>query len=150
LHIIGINERIGILHLRIGLLAAGGNREFLQMNNKIMVRGIRGATTAAGNSPDQIYQATGELLTELVKVNNLETDQVAAALFSATPDLNSAFPAKAAREMGWLEVPLFCHVEIDVPDSIPRCIRILLLVNTDLGQDQIIHVYLKETIGLRD
>lgn len=120
------------------------------MNNKIRVRGIRGATTAAGNTPDQIYQAAGELLTEIVKVNSFKKEQVAAALFSATPDLNSAFPAKAAREMGWLEVPLFCHVEIDVPDSIPRCIRILLLVNTDLEQDQIIHVFLKETIGLRD
>lgn len=120
------------------------------MNNSYKVRGIRGATTAAGNTPGEIYLATGELLSELVKVNQFETDQVAAVFFSATPDLNSAFPARAAREMGWLQVPLFCHVEIDVPHSLPRCIRILMLINTDLDQDQINHVYLKETSGLRE
>ena len=120
------------------------------MNKKQRVTGIRGATTAAGNIADEIHLATRELLMELVKANEIETDQIAAIFFSATPDLNSAFPAKAARDMGWLNVPLFCQVEIDVPGSVPRCIRVLILLNTELEQDQVKHVYLKETVGLRE
>lgn len=120
------------------------------MNKKQRVTGIRGATTATGNIADEIHLATRELLMELVKANEIETDQIAAIFFSATPDLNSAFPAKAARDMGWLNVPLFCQVEIDVPGSVPSCIRVLILVNTELEQDQVKHVYLKETVGLRE
>lgn len=120
------------------------------MNNKHRVAGIRGATTAAGNSADEIHMATRELLMDLVVANNIETDQIAAIFFSATPDLNRAFPAKAARDMGWLTVPLFCQVEIDVPDSVPKCIRVLILANTDLEQDQVKHIYLKETERLRE
>ncbi len=120
------------------------------MNKIRSVRGIRGAITAAENNPDEIYKATRELLSEMIKVNNIETVDIASVLFSATPDLNSAFPARAAREMGWVKVPLFCHSEIDVPDALPLCIRILLLVNTTLGQDQVKHIYLKEAVKLRD
>jgi chorismate mutase len=120
------------------------------MANKHKVRGIRGATTSADNIPEEIYIATRELLTKMVDNNAVETADIAAVFFSATPDLDSAFPAKAAREIGWLKVPLFCHVEINVPDSISRCIRILMMVNTGLEQDQINHVYLKDTVRLRD
>ncbi len=114
------------------------------------VRGIRGATTANGNRADDIYDATRELLNEMVDSNQIETKDIVSVLFSATPDLNSAFPARAARELGWTEVPLFCHVEIDVPGSLQRCIRVLVLVNTTLEQDQVEHIYLKETVKLRD
>lgn len=118
---------------------------------KIMaVRGIRGATTAPGNNPSDIYQATSELLTEMIDANSVVTGDIASVLFSATADLNSAFPARAARDMGWSKVPLFCHAEIDVPDALPQCIRILMLINTNLDQDQIRHIYLKETVKLRE
>jgi len=119
-------------------------------NNKTAVRGIRGATTTTSNNSEEIYNATRELLENMVQANQIKTEHIAAIFFSATPDLNSAFPARAAREMGWLSVPLFCHLEIDVPEALPRCIRIMMLVNTTLEQDQIKHVYLKDTVKLRE
>ncbi len=117
---------------------------------KTLVRGIRGATTAGSNQAVEIHKATGELLEEIVKRNRVKPEMIAAIFFSATPDLNSAFPAKAARQMGWTQVPLFCQVEIDVPEAIHRCIRVLILINTDLGQDEVEHVYLKDTKKLRE
>ncbi len=117
---------------------------------EMVVRGIRGATTVDENDPEKIYTATGELLQKLVEANKIETRLIAAVLFSSTPDLDSAFPARAAREMGWLKVPLFCHVEIDVPDALPRCIRVLMLVNTSVEQEEIEHIYLKGTEKLRE
>ncbi len=120
------------------------------MQNNKQTRGIRGATTVKKNVSDQIISATRELLTRLIEANNVDTRDIAAVFFSATPDLNSAFPAKAAREMGWIDVPLFCQVEIDVPEALKKCIRILMLVNTGLEQQQVKHVYLKETIKLRE
>lgn len=94
------------------------------MKDTPVVRGIRGATTVNKNEAKEIYKATTELLLEMVRNNNnIIADDLAAVHFSSTPDLNSAFPAKTAREMGWTNVPLFCCVEIDVPSSLPRCIR---------------------------
>lgn len=120
------------------------------MKKTMAVRGIRGATTAPGNNPDDIYQATSELLTEMISANSILTEDIASVFFSATLDLNSAFPARAARDMGWSRVPLFCHTEIDVPGALKQCIRILMLVNTNLAQDHIRHIYLKETVNLRE
>lgn len=118
-------------------------------NNK-QTRGIRGATTVENNLPEEIIAATRELLERIMENNSIDTGDIAAIFFSATPDLNGAFPAKAARDMGWLDVPLFCMAEIDVPGSLSRCIRIMMLVNTTLEQAKIKHVYLKETIRLRE
>ena len=115
-----------------------------------MVRGIRGAITVEHNTAEDILAAAGQLLERIVAENDVDLSAVAAVHFSATPDLNRAFPARAARMMGWLDVPLFCHVEMDVPGSLPRCIRILMLVNTDKPQDRIRHVYLGETRRLRE
>ena len=114
-----------------------------------IVRGIRGATTVVENKADLIHAATSELLLEMIAKNKIKPQDIAAVFFSATPDLNAAFPAKAARNLGWDTVPLFCQVEIDVPDSLKCCIRVLILINTSLTQDQIEHVYLKETVSLR-
>lgn len=118
-------------------------------NNNIQTRGIRGATTVSKNAPEEIISATRELLVRLVEENSIDTSAIAAVFFSATQDLSSAFPAKAARDLGWMNVPLFCSVEIDVPDSLNKCIRIMMLVNTTLSQEEIKHVYLKETYKLR-
>ncbi len=113
-------------------------------------RGIRGATTVKQNTREAILTETSKLLSEIVKNNNIEINDIAAIFFSATPDLNNAFPAKAARDLGWQTTPLFCHVEIDVPGALKKCIRILMLVNTILEPHQVNHIYLKETTRLRE
>ena len=112
------------------------------------VRGVRGATTVENDLPAEIYSATQELLTEMIALNSIDSKDVAAVLFSMTPDLKSAFPAKEARLMGWETVPLFCQVEIDVPESLPLCIRVLILLNTIAEQDAIKHVYLRDSTVL--
>lgn len=111
------------------------------------VRGIRGATTADRNDPDAIVEATRELVTELVRRNDLDLEEIAFGYFTTTPDLNAEFPARAAREEGWLDVPLLCGHDMDVPPpnprGIPRCIRALLLYNTEKPQRAMRHVYLR-------
>lgn len=115
-----------------------------------MVRGIRGAITVAENAEAAILSATRELLETIVKTNQIVIDDIAAVHFSATCDLNKAFPARAARMIGWHDVPLFCHVEIDVPGALPFCIRVLMLVNTDQKPSMIKHIYLGQSYLLRE
>ena len=112
-------------------------------------RGVRGATTVEGDEREAVLRATRELLALLIHVNDIHKEDVASAIFTTTPDLNSAFPATAARQLGWLDVPLMCSHEIDVPGSVPLCIRVLLHWNTDKRQQSIQHVYLKEAQRLR-
>lgn len=112
-------------------------------------RGIRGAITVDGNTSRDILQASRDLLTEMVRANGVEPEDVAAAIFTTTPDLNAEFPALAAREMGWTDVALLCGHEMAVPGSLPACLRILLLVNTEKRSDEIGHVYLKGAGVLR-
>ncbi len=112
-------------------------------------RGIRGATQAADNTRTEILTATKELINGIIEVNRVETDAIACAFFTATPDLNAEFPALAARQLGWVNVPLMCNQEMDVPQSMPRCIRVLILVNTDKTPDDIVHVYQRGTEVLR-
>ncbi len=113
------------------------------------VRGIRGATTADTNSKEAILEATKELLGKLVEVNDVDVADVAAVYFSATDDLNAEFPALAARQMGWVETALMCGREMHVVDGADRCIRVLLLVNTEKGPKDINFVYLKDASNLR-
>ena len=112
-------------------------------------RGIRGATTAAENTPQAIIEATGELLSELVKANGIEEDQVAAVFFTTTPDLNGEFPAVAARQMGWVHTALMCGHEMAVPGALSKCVRVLILINTEKRAEDLANVYLKETQSLR-
>ncbi len=114
-----------------------------------MVRGIRGATTVAANTAEQIADATRELLHEIITRNQLDVRDIAAATFSLTTDLNAAFPASEARALGWTRVPMLCHHEVNVPNSLSRCIRVLALWNTDKAQDEVQHVYLREAKQLR-
>jgi len=111
------------------------------------VRGIRGAITAAANTAEAITYATEELLTELVRLNGLEKDEICFAYFTTTRDLTAEFPAYAARRLGWLEVPLLCGHDMDVqlpnPRGVPMCIRILLLYNTAKPQSAMRFAYLK-------
>ena len=113
------------------------------------IRGIRGATTADENSPSAILEATRELLRMLEHANKFRPEDLAAAFFTATNDLNAAFPARAARLLGWTQVPLLDYQQLNVQDSLPRCIRVLLLWNTDTAQEAVQHVYLHDAKALR-
>jgi chorismate mutase len=115
----------------------------------MMVRGVRGAITVERDDPDELLDATERLLREIVAENAIVPGDIASALFTLTPDLVSQFPAAAARRIGWTKVPLLNFTEIGVPGGLPRVIRVLLHVNTDKGQDDIVHVYLDGARALR-
>lgn len=112
-------------------------------------RGIRGAITVSSNTREEMFAATRELLGKLLQANGVPTEEIACIFFTTTTDLNADFPAAAAREMGLNSVPLLCAHEMNVPGSLPRCIRILLLVNTEKKPDEMVHLYLREAIRLR-
>jgi chorismate mutase len=112
-------------------------------------RGVRGATTVESNSRDDILSSTRQLLALMIRLNGIEPQDVGSALFSTTVDLDAEFPALAARQLGWLEVPLLCTHELDVPGSLRKCIRVLLNWNTDKTQHEVTHVYIKEAVRLR-
>src|SRR5258706_9449972 len=97
-------------------------------------RGVRGATTVEANTQEMILVATRELLGEIVSANAIAPEDIASVLFTLTPDLNAEYPAAAAREVGWMDVPLMCAQEIDKPDALPRTIRVLILWNTGTPQ----------------
>jgi chorismate mutase len=115
----------------------------------MLVRGFRGATTVDANTREEILGATAELLDELVRANDIQRDHVASIIFTTTPDLNAEFPAVAARAAGWTDVALMCGHEMGVPGSLQRCVRILMHVNTELGVDQVKHIYLRGARALR-
>lgn len=112
-------------------------------------RGIRGATTVETNSATDILEATRQLLTHIVEANGIEVADIASAFFTATPDLTDAFPAQAARDLGWHQVPLLDAQEIPVPGSLPRCVRVLVHWNTSKRQAEVRHIYLGEAARLR-
>ncbi len=114
------------------------------------IRAIRGAVNISADEPDEVIQAILELLGAILDANpTLNPDDLASVLFTATPDLHSAYPAQAARRMGWDLVPMLCFQEMSVVDSMPRVIRVLLHWNTDLPQDSVSHTYLGQTSELR-
>jgi chorismate mutase len=115
----------------------------------LVCRGLRGATTATENTKEAILEATRELLESLVAANDFTTDDVAAAILTTTQDLDAEFPAVAARQMGWEHVALLCGHEMKVPDSLLLCIRVLILVNTEKGPQELIHMYLRDAKDLR-
>ena len=112
-------------------------------------RGIRGATLAEENTASAIHAATRDLLAKLIDANHIEERNVAAAYFTMTPDLNAGFPAAAARQLGWNTSALMGAAEIDVPGSLQRCIRVLILFNTDKEPQQLVNLYLNGTEVLR-
>jgi len=117
----------------------------------LQCRGIRGATTVSANNKESILAATEELLKEMAQANNVKVDDIAAIFFTTTSDLNAEFPASATRELGWpSNLALLCGHEIKVPTDLPRCLRILMLVNTKKGPDDITHVYLGKAKRLKD
>jgi len=113
------------------------------------IRGIRGAITVTTDSREEILAATRELLEQLVTANDLDLDDVASALFTTTPDLTAEYPARAARDLGWNDVPLLGATEMHVPGGLPRCIRVLVHVNTTATPSQVKHIYLRDARLLR-
>lgn len=112
-------------------------------------RGVRGATTCDDNTRAAILSATRELLNQMVARNGIALPDVASVIFTTTADLMAEFPAVAAREMGWQQVPMLCTHEMTVPHGLPRCIRVLLHWNTDRSPERIRHVYLRGAVALR-
>ena len=112
-------------------------------------RGVRGATTVDANTREDILTGTRQLLALMIRQNNIQAEDVGSAIFSTTIDLNAEFPALAARQLGWLDVPLLCTHEVDVPGSLRKCVRVLIHWNTDKPQDAIQHVYIRDAIKLR-
>lgn len=116
---------------------------------QLVCRGVRGATTVEVNTAEAILAATSELLQRLIQANEIEQENVASVLFTTTMDLNAAFPAVAARELGWTDIALLNAHEMAVPGALPRCIRILLHLNTPRSAREIRHIYLRDAIKLR-
>ncbi len=120
------------------------------MLSTIFSRGIRGAITLKENTKEEIKSATIELLSEMLKQNEINTEDISFAIFTLTDDLNADFPAKYAREfLNFDFVPMMCYHELDVPNSLKMCLRILLNVNTSKKQNEIKHIYLKDAKKLR-
>ena len=114
------------------------------------MRGIRGAITVRRNDKEEIWQAAQELVTELLRTNGITSEDIGAAIFSVTEDLTAAFPTAGVRRIAGFDlVPLFDARQCAIEDSLPRCIRVLLLVNTDAAQTDIHHVYLRAAAKLR-
>lgn len=114
-----------------------------------VLRGLRGATTAAANTSEAILDATEELLAALRDANGFDPADVESAIFTTSPDLTADYPARAARRLGWLDVPLLGAAEVHVPTGLPRCIRVLLHFYTAKPQRALKHMYLREAAKLR-
>ncbi len=120
------------------------------MQNFLMSKAVRGATTVGENSPDQIKTATLELLDKLIKANEIDRDNIVSVIFTLTPDLNAEYPAKSARiNLGWDDIPMICAGEIPVPGGIERCLRVMITFNTPKSKHELKHVYLKKAQNLR-
>ncbi|PKN83806.1 MAG: chorismate mutase [Chloroflexi bacterium HGW-Chloroflexi-8] len=114
------------------------------------IRGIRGAITVESNTREEILTATQELLVAILENNpSLKVEDLASGFFTCTQDLTAVYPARAARDMGWLDLPMLCAQEMNVEGSISKCIRVLLHWNTSISLEKIQHVYLRDAIRLR-
>lgn len=115
----------------------------------MVCRAVRGATTSATNTAEDILEATEELLRTIVTLNDLTVDDMVSVIFTTTTDLNATFPAVAARGMGLDQIPLICTHEMNVPGALPMVVRVMLHINTEKAASDIKHVYLKHARELR-
>lgn len=113
------------------------------------VRAVRGAIQVDSNARETILDGTTKLIQEVLERNDLTRDDLISVIFTATPDLTAEFPAYAARQLGFTDVPLICATEIDVPGAMPRVLRLMAHVETPRSRDEIHHVYLGGAAGLR-
>ncbi len=114
-----------------------------------MIRGIRGATTVEHDDAEAIICATMELLEQMARENGIDPEEMASIFFSLTPDLSAAFPAEAARKLGWKYVPVICMRELAVPNALPKAIRIIMMAETAVSQRAVRHIYLRRAESLR-
>lgn len=114
-----------------------------------MTAAIRGATTVDENDKEQIYSATEEMMKEILKLNAVKTEDIVSIVFTATNDLDKAYPAVAVRKMGITEAALMCVQELNVEGSLRKCIRVMVTVEGDYKRDALMHVYLRNAVGLR-
>ena len=114
------------------------------------LRALRGATTVDEDTREQVFARTIALLEAMFERNDVDKDDLVSVIFTATDDIHSAFPATAARELGLGDVPLLCARELDIEGATPRCIRVLAHLSTERARHELHHVYLENTIGLRD
>lgn len=115
-----------------------------------MIRGVRGATTVMENTEQAMITNTKELIEEMIRVNDVEAKDVSHVFVSATSDLTAAFPAKSLRQIpGWVYVPVMCMQEMDVPGSLSRCIRVMMVTETALEQQEVEHIFHYEAKQLR-
>ena len=128
---------------------SNGNGHLERLHVAKVCRGVRGATTVTENTADAILAATRELLCAIVHSNNMDPDDIASVYFTTTVDLDATYPALAARQLGWLDVALLCGHEMNVPGSLPLCIRVLIHWNTARTAPEINHVYLRHAKSLR-
>lgn len=112
-------------------------------------RGIRGATSVEENDKAAILGATQELLSTMCARNHIAVENIVSVFFTVTPDLNAAYPAQAARRIGWQQTPLICAADMDVPGSLPRCVRVLMHADLNCSIDEVRHVYLGDARSLR-
>ncbi len=126
-----------------------GHTSMGNANKPMVCRGIRGAITVEKNDAEEILAATRELLEAVVRLNDLHPDDVASVYFTTTVDLNAAYPALAARQMGWYDAALLCGHEMAVPGGLPLCIRVLIHWNTTRTAQEVVHVYMREAVSLR-
>jgi chorismate mutase len=115
---------------------------------RLRVRALRGATTVDEDTVEQVTQRTQALLAAIVARNGVEHANVISLLFTATDDIHSMFPATAARAAGFGDVPLLCARELDINGAQPRCIRVMMHLET--SNEQLHHIYLEGARGLRD
>jgi chorismate mutase len=113
------------------------------------VRAVRGATQVEANDRDLILDAIAELVREVLGRNGLTTEDLISVVFTATPDLNAEFPAYAARRAGMTDVPMLSAAEINVPEAMPRVLRLLAHVETERTRHELRHVYLRGAAALR-
>lgn len=115
-----------------------------------MIRGVRGATTVKHNDEKEIMDSTRELVQTMIKTNKIDVQSISHVLISVTKELNAGFPAKSVREIdGWNFVPVMCMTEIDVPGSLANCIRVMMVINTEVQQNEIQHIFQNEAVRLR-
>lgn len=115
-----------------------------------VVRALRGATTVDADTPEQLHERVQSLLQHMLERNRVDKEDCISILFTATDDIHSMFPAAAAREIGFGDVPLICARELDIIGGTPRCVRVMMHVNTEMARRDLHHVYLEGARGLRD
>jgi chorismate mutase len=115
----------------------------------VTVRAIRGATTLDRDDRDHLYERTQELVEAMLNDNGIDSDHLISVFFTCTPDIVSDFPAAAARELGFGDVPLMCAQEMAVPHALPLVVRVMMHANLGRPREEIVHVYLHQAVSLR-